>query len=234
VKLDTSIYLLDWIFILKGAGITMFLCLNVMVFGSILGLIIGTMRTSKFNMLNYISGAYIYVIRGTPLLMQLFLVYYGLPVFFKIIVSAYTTALFGLTVYAAAYLAEIVKAGLQSVDKGQKDAAKSLGMTSLQEFRSIVLPQALKVIVPPAFGFFIALIKDSSLVAIIGFIELTRSSRMVIARTYKPFTIYLGVALIYFVVCYGLSIISRKYFEDIRQDKHKISPSRETTITRAS
>jgi len=233
MKLDTSIYLLDWIFILKGAGITMFLCLNVMVFGSILGLIIGTMRTSKFNMLNYISGAYIYVIRGTPLLMQLFLVYYGLPVFFKIIFSVYTTALLGLTLYAAAYLAEIVKAGLQSVDKGQKDAAKALGMTSLQEFRSIVLPQALKVIVPPAFGFFIALIKDSSLVSIIGFIELTRSSRMVIARTYQPFTIYLGAALIYFVVCYGLSIISRKYFEAKQQDTYKASRVRKTTAIKA-
>jgi len=230
VKLDTSIYWLDWLFILRGAGITLFLCLNAMVFGSILGLIIGTMRTSKFSILNYISGVYIYVIRGTPLLMQLFLVYYGLPVFFRIIVSAYTTALVGLTVYAAAYLAEIVKAGLQSVDKGQKDAAKSLGMTSLQEFRSIVLPQALKVIVPPAFGFFIALIKDSSLVAIISFIELTRSSRMVIARTYQPFTIYLGVALIYFVICYGFSIISRKYFEANWQDTHKASQSQKMAV----
>ncbi len=221
MKLDTSIYWLDWLFLLRGAGITVFLCLNAMIFGSILGLIIGTMRTSKLSILNYISGAYIYLIRGTPLLMQLFLVYYGLPVFFGIIISAFTTALIGLTVYAAAYLAEIVKAGLQSVDKGQKDAAKALGLTPLQEFRNIVLPQALKVIVPPAFGFFIALIKDSSLVAIIGFIELTRSSRMVIARTYQPFTIYLGVALIYFVICYGLSIISRKYVEAKRQDTYK-------------
>ncbi len=221
MKLDTSIYWLDWLFLLRGAGITVFLCLNAMIFGSILGLIIGTMRISRLSILNYISGAYIYLIRGTPLLMQLFLVYYGLPVFFGIIISAFTTALIGLTVYAAAYLAEIVKAGLQSVDKGQKDAAKALGLTPLQEFRNIVLPQALKVIVPPAFGFFIALIKDSSLVAIIGFIELTRSSRMVIARTYQPFTIYLGVALIYFVICYGLSIISRKYFEAKRQDTYK-------------
>lgn len=234
MKLDTSIYWLDWLFILRGAGITMFLCLNAMVFGSILGLIIGTMRTSKFSILNYISGAYIYVIRGTPLLMQLFLVYYGLPVFFRIIVSAYTTALVGLTIYAAAYLAEIVRAGLQSVDKGQKDAAKALGMTSLQEFRSVVLPQALKVIVPPAFGFFIALIKDSSLVAIIGFIELTRSSRMVISRTYRPFTIYLGVALIYFVICYGFSIISRKYLKANQQDMYKTSQSRKTNAIKAS
>ncbi|MCJ7740037.1 amino acid ABC transporter permease [Candidatus Microgenomates bacterium] len=234
MKLDTSIYLLDWLFILKGAGITLFLCLNAMVFGSILGLIIGTMRTSKLSILKYISGAYIYIIRGTPLLMQLFLVYYGLPVFFRIIVSAYTTALVGLTVYAAAYLAEIVKAGLQSVDKGQKDAAKALGMTSWQEFRSIVLPQALKVIVPPAFGFFIALIKDSSLVAIIGFIELTRSSRMVISRTYQPFTIYLGVAVIYFVICYGLSIISQKYFKANRQDIPKASQPWKTVAIKVS
>jgi len=220
MQLDTVIYWYDWLFILKGAGITLFLSLNAMGFGSMLGLIIGVMRTSKLSILNYFSWIYTSLIRGTPLLIQLFLVYYGLPVFFGINISAYVTALVGLAVYSSAFLAEIVKSGLQAVDKGQKDAAKALGMTYLQEFRYVVLPQALKVILPPAFGFFIQLIKDSSLVAIIGFIELTRSGRMVIARTYKPFTIYFGIMFIYFIICYVLSIISRKYFETNRINKH--------------
>lgn len=217
MQLDTAIYWNDWLFILKGAGITLALSLNAMFFGSIIGLIVGIMRTSKLRILNILTWIYISIIRGTPLLIQLFLVYYGLPIFFGINVTAYTTALVGLSIYSSAYLAEIVKAGLESVQKGQKDAAKALGFTFLQEFCNVVLPQASRVILPPSFGFFIQLIKDSSLVAIIGFIELTRSGRMVIARTYKPFTIYFGIIAIYFVICYILSIISRKYFETGKQ-----------------
>jgi len=210
VNLDTSINSLDWLFILKGLGITIFLCLNSMIFGGLLGLIVGMMRTSRNIIFKSISGGFIYIIRGTPLLMQLFLVYYGLPLILGYAIPAYTTALVGLTIYTAAYLAEIVKAGIQSVDKGQKEAAKALGMTSWQGFRYIVFPQALKVIIPPAAGFFIALIKDSSLISAIGFMELTRSSKLVIARTFQPFTIYLVVAAIYFIICYGLSNISRR------------------------
>jgi polar amino acid transport system permease protein len=213
MSLDTTIYLSDWLYILKGAGITIFLCLNAMVFGALLGVVLGLLRTNRYRPIVYLVGLYIYIIRGTPLLMQLFLVYYGLPVLLGFNVPAFTTALVGLSIYTSAYVAEIVKAGLNAVGKGQRDAAKALGMNAWQEFSHIVFPQALKVIIPPSFGFFIALIKDSSLVSIIGFIELTRSSRFVIARTYQPFTIYLGVAAIYFIICYGLSLISRRYIE---------------------
>ncbi len=205
---NSSINMLDCLFILKGLGITLILCLCSMVLGSALGIFIGVMRTSRIKVVSYLSWVYIYIVRGTPLLMQLFLVYYGLPILMGYSISAFATATMGLTLYAAAYLAEIVKAGIQSVDSGQKEAAKALGMTSLQEFRYIVFPQALKVIIPPSAGFFIALIKDSSLVSAIGFMELTRSSKLVIARTFQPFTIYLIVALMYFIICYGLSKFS--------------------------
>jgi len=186
------------------------MCFNAMVFGAVLGLVIGVMRTSRVKILSYISWLYVYIIRGTPLLMQLFLVYYGLPLLLKRSIPAYGTALTGLVVYASAYLAEIVKGGIQSVPAGQREAAKALGMTSLQEFRYVVFPQALKVIVPPSTGFFIALIKDSSLISAIGFVELTRSAKLVIARTFQPFTVYLVVALVYFLTCYLLSVVSRK------------------------
>ena len=179
-------------------------------FSVLLGLVIGVMRTSRVKILSYISWLYVYIIRGTPLLMQLFLVYYGLPLLLKRSIPAYGTALTGLVVYASAYLAEIVKGGIQSVPAGQREAAKALGMTSLQEFRYVVFPQALKVIVPPSTGFFIALIKDSSLISAIGFVELTRSAKLVIARTFQPFTVYLVVALVYFLTCYLLSVVSRK------------------------
>lgn len=173
----------------------------------------GIMRTSKLKVFSYLSWTYVYVIRGTPLLMQLFLVYYGLPILLGYSIPAFLTALVGLSVYATAYLGEIVKAGLQSVDVGQKEAAKALGMTGIQEFRYIVFPQTLKLIIPNAAGFFIALVKDSSLVSAIGFVELTRSSKLVIARTFQPFTIYLVVAIVYFIVCYGMSKFSKKLEE---------------------
>lgn len=215
MNIDTSIKILDWLFILKGAGITLLLCLSAMLIGTIVGLIVGIMRTSTIKIFKFISWLYIYIIRGTPLLMQLFLVYFGLPLVTGIRIPAFMTALMGLAVYTGAYLGEIVKSGIQSVDPGQKEAAKALGMKFWQEFRYIVFPQALKVIIQPATGFFIALIKDSSLISIIGFVELTRSSRLVIARTFQPFVIYLGVAVIYFIICFGLSKLSRsKVFKE--------------------
>lgn len=210
MSIHRSIVVLDWVFILKGFGLTVVMCFNAMVFGAVLGLVIGVMRTSRVKILSYISWLYVYIIRGTPLLMQLFLVYYGLPLLLKRSIPAYGTALTGLVVYASAYLAEIVKGGIQSVPAGQREATKALGMTSLQEFRYVVFPQALKVIVPPSTGFFIALIKDSSLISAIGFVELTRSAKLVIARTFQPFTVYLVVALVYFLTCYLLSVVSRK------------------------
>jgi polar amino acid transport system permease protein len=203
---------------LEGLGITLFLCVCTIIAGSILGIAQGTMRNSKVKVINYLSGVYVYIIRGTPLLMQLFLVYYGLPIILGYAIPAFTTALVGLTLYATAYLGEIVKAGLQSVDIGQKEAAKALGMNKVQEYRYIVFPQTLPLIVPNAVGFFIALIKDSSLVSAIGFMELTRSSKLVIARTFQPFTIYMVVALIYFIICYGMSKFSKKVEE--RLDAH--------------
>jgi His/Glu/Gln/Arg/opine family amino acid ABC transporter permease subunit len=210
---DTSLYLSDWLFILKGLGITLFLCICSIGLGSIFGIIQGVMRTSKIKMVSYLAWTYVYFIRGTPLLMQLFLVYYGLPIILGYSIPAFSTALIGLSLYTTAYIGEIVKAGLQSVDIGQREASKALGMTSAHEFIHIVFPQTLTIIVPNAVGFFIALIKDSSLVSAIGFMELTRSSRFVIARTFQPFTVYIIVALIYFIVCFGMSKLSKKVEE---------------------
>lgn len=207
--MSEMINLKDLMFLLEGLGITLTLCLCAMLIGTALGLLFGVMRTSRFRALRYLSWVYVYIIRGTPLLMQLFLVYYGLPLMLGYSISAFSTAVIGLSLYAGAYLAEIIKAGIQAVDRGQGEAAKALGMTHVQEFVHIVFPQALRVIIPPAAGFFIALIKDSSLVSAIGFMELTRSGKLIIARTFQPFTIYLIIAVIYFILCYTLSQYSK-------------------------
>ncbi|MGL5514756.1 MAG: amino acid ABC transporter permease [Sporomusa sp.] len=207
---DQSFQLSDMLYIAKGLGITLLLCAIAMVCGVVIGLIVGIMRASKVKVLSGISWIYIYIIRGTPLLMQLFLIYYGLPLLIGYSIPSFTVAAGGLSLYAGAYLAEIVRSGIQAVDKGQGEAAKALGLNFVQEYRYVVLPQALRVIVPPGFGFFIALIKDSSLVSAIGFIELARAGKLIVARTFQPFTVYLIIALIYFIICFSLSKVSQK------------------------
>lgn len=209
MNLETSINATDWLFILQGAALTVFLCMVSMAAGSAVGFAAGMMRTSGKILLRAIAWGYIYIIRGTPLLMQLFLVYFGIPLLTGRTIGAFATALVGLSIYTGAYMGEIVKAGISSVDAGQHEAAMALGMTWWQAFRHVVFPQAVRVIVPPAFGLFIALVKDSSLVSIIGFIELSRAGKLVIARTFQPFTIYFFVALVYFILCHGLSRLSR-------------------------
>lgn len=208
MHIDDAINVTDWIFIIKGAGLTVFICIVAMVFGSLIGFATGLMRGSKNIVLSYFSWLYIYVIRGTPLLMQLFLVYFGIPLLTGHAINAFTTALVGLSIYTGAYMAEIVKAGISSVDVGQKEAAQALGLTNWQGFRHVIFPQAIRVIVQPAFGLFIALVKDSSLVSIVGFIELSRAGKLVIARTFQPFTVYFVIALLYFILCFGLSKLS--------------------------
>lgn len=213
---NQSFQLSDMFFIAKGLGITLLLCAIAMVCGAVIGLVMGLMRASKVRLLNGISWVYIYIIRGTPLLMQLFLIYYGLPLLIGYSISSFTVAAGGLSLYAGAYLAEIVRSGIQAVDRGQGEASQALGMNFFQEYRYVVLPQALRVMVPPGFGFFIALIKDSSLVSAIGYIELARAGKLIVARTFQPFTVYLIIAAIYFVICFSLSRVSQKLERTVR------------------
>lgn len=209
IMLRAPLVVNDFQFILRGAAITIMLCIVAVIIGSLLGLIFGILRTVNIAPVRFVAWLYVYVIRGTPLLMQLFLFYYGLPLL-GIHVSPWTTAILSLSLYAGAYLTEIVKAGIQSVDTGQFEAAKALGLTKMQSFVHVQFPQALRVIVPPTVGFYIALVKDSSLVSAIGFIELTRSGRWIIARTFQPFTVYFIIAIVYFLICFFLSKISKR------------------------
>lgn len=210
MDIEMTIHAKDWLFLVEGATLTVILCLQAMLMGVILGIVVGLGRTSTNRLVNFIATSYVVLVRGTPLLMQLFIVYYCLPLF-GINMPRFLTAAIGLSLYTGAYVGEIVKAGLQSVPKGQREAARSLGLRPLQEFRRVVFPQALPVIIPPTFGFFIALIKDSSLVSIIGYVELTRAAKLIVARTFQPFTLYLGAALMYFAICYGLSRFETGY-----------------------
>lgn len=161
-------------------------------------------RLSK-TPVRYLAAAYIDLIRGTPLLVQTFLVFYGLPSLIQRPIPAYAAALLALSVNSGAYVGEIVRSGIQSLDKGQWEAAYSLGLTGVQTMQHIILPQAFRRILPPLGNEFIALLKDSSLVSIIALEELVRKGQIIIGRTFRPFEVWLAVALIFFVMTFAVS-----------------------------
>ncbi len=190
--------------LLTGAKLTIQLTAVSVFFGIILGTFAGIARVTK-GVFNFISAAYIDVIRGTPLLVQTFLVFYGLPSLIGRPIPAYFAAILALSINSGAYVGEIVRSGIQSIDKGQWEAAASLGQSRFQTMCYVILPQAFTRILPPLGNEFIALLKDSSLVSVIALEELVRKGQIIIGRTFRPFEVWLAVALIYFVMTFTVS-----------------------------
>ena len=191
--------------LLAGAVVTLQLTAIATVFGLAGGLLLGLARLSKLRLLRLASRIYIDFFRGTPLLVQLYIIYFGIPVLFKsfgIIFSfdQWTAAILGLSLNSAAYLAEIVRAGIQSIEVGQREAAGSLGLGGWQTMRYVILPQALRRMIPPLGNEFIILLKDTSLVAVIGYQELFRNGQLVVAKNFRSFEIYGMVAIIYLLL----------------------------------
>lgn len=152
---------------------------------------------------------YVLLFQGTPLLMQLFLAYFGLALF-GINVPAWVAAAVALTLYTSAYLAEIWRGCVDAIPKGQWEAAQSLAMNFGEQLRYIVLPQAVRIGVPPTVGFLVQVIKGTALASVIGFIELTKAGTMITNATFKPFVVYSCVALMYFALCFPVSLYARK------------------------
>jgi polar amino acid transport system permease protein len=188
-------------FLLKGAFMTIELTTFAVVIGIILGTLLGLARVSHNKFFNGIAKAYIEFFRGTPLLVQLFLLYFGLPNL-GIDISAYLAAILGLGLNSGAYVGEVVRSGINSIDKGQMEAARSVGMSYPQAMQYVILPQAIKRVIPPLGNEFIALLKDSSLVSVIAVKDLTRQGRLIISRTYESFLIFAAVAVLYFVMTF--------------------------------
>ncbi|NLM41671.1 MAG: amino acid ABC transporter permease [Firmicutes bacterium] len=199
--------------LLQGAKLTVQLTSIAVFFGIILGTIAGITRISK-SPLRLAAASYIDIIRGTPLLVQTFLIFYGLPSLISRPIPAYTAAVLALSINSGAYVGEIVRSGIQSIDKGQWEAASSLGLSGSQTMGLIILPQAFRRILPPLGNEFIALLKDSSLVSIIALEELVRKGQIIIGRTFRPFEVWLAVAIIYFVMTFIVShlvnVVERK------------------------
>jgi len=202
----------DFESLLRGAMWTIILCVVSGSLGTVLGLILGVAATSPSRIARWISALYVHVIRGIPLLVIVFFAYFGIPLMFPSLdLSAFVTAVIALTVFAAAYMAETFRGSINAVPRGQFEAAGALGLSYLRTYRYVVLPQAMRIAVPPAIGFLIALIKDSSLVTVIGFLELTHAGTTVSNLTADPITTYSVVAALYFLVCYGVSRLGRWY-----------------------
>jgi len=182
--------------LLQGAGLTILLTLVSIFFGLILGLLLALGRLSKNVFFDRLSQFYIWLFRGTPLLLQIFFIYYALPTFTPITIDALPAAFIALSLNSGAYLAEIIRAAIQSIDKGQMEASKALGMSFTQAMRRIIIPQSYRRLIPPTGNEFIALLKDSSLVSIIAMTELMRTTSL-LANSSGNAIYYIPCAILY-------------------------------------
>lgn len=206
--------------LLVGAGVTIKITALSVALGVVIGLFVGIARISRIKILRVLAAIYVDFFRGTPLLVQIFLVYFALPVITGQRVDPFVAAIGSCGINSGAYVAEIFRAGIQSIDKGQMEAGRSLGMTWVQTMRYIIVPQAFKRVIPPLGNEFIALLKDSSLVSVIGFEELTRRGQLIIAKTYGSLEIWISVAVIYLAMTLTISrfvaYLERRYKTDDR------------------
>jgi polar amino acid transport system permease protein len=189
---------------------TLLLALIAFVGGAIVGMIFTLMRISSMRPLKYFARFYINLFQGTPLLMQLFTIFFGLPLLLGQNVSAWTSASVALTLFTSAYLADIWRGSVEAIPKEQWESGASLGLSYLQQFRYIILPQATKIAIPPTVGFSVQVIKNTSLTSIIGFVELTRMGRALNNVTFKPLLVFGLICIIYFCINYPLSLFSKR------------------------
>ena len=193
--------------LLMGAGVTIEITAFSVAIGFFIGLFVGIARISQFKILRIMAAVYADCIRGTPLLVQIFLIYFALPMAIGQRVEPFIAAVAACGLNSGAYVSEIFRAGIQAIDVGQMEAGRSLGLTWWQTMRFIILPQAFKNILPPLGNEFIAMLKDSSLVSVIGFEELTRRGQLIIAQTYGSFEIWMTVAVLYLIMTMAISRI---------------------------
>lgn len=194
--------------LLLAARWTVLLSVVAFVGGTVVGVLILLMRISTRRVFRRFAEYYIGLFQGTPLLMQLFLLFFGLPLI-GIRIEAWTAAVIGLTLCASAYLAEIWRGGVEALPLGQWDAGSSLGLHYIAQLRLVVLPQAFSITRAPTVGFLVQLIKNTALTSIIGFEELVRTSNAINNATFEPFKVYGMVALIYFALCFPLTRYAR-------------------------
>ncbi|WP_411990940.1 amino acid ABC transporter permease [Agarivorans sp. DSG3-1] len=194
--------------LLLAARWTILLSLVAFASGGLVALMLTFMRISNNPVLAALVKGYVELFQGTPLLMQLFIIFFGLSLI-GLDVSAWTAAIIGLTLFTSAFLCEIWRGCIESLPKGQWEAARTLGLSFFQTMRYIILPQALKVAIAPTVGFSVQVVKGTALTSIIGFVELTKAGTMLNNATFQPFKVFALVAVLYFLLCFPLSLYSK-------------------------
>lgn len=195
--------------LLKGIYVSIKLFLITEIIGIIIGVVSGTGRLSKIKIVSWIFRIYIEIFRAIPILIQIFWFYYCLPFFFDIRISTFMTGIISLSLFIGAYMGEVFRSGIKSIHKGQTVAAKALGMSYLQIMRYIILPQAVRRMIPPLVSKSVDLFKATALVATIGIQELMYQGMVTVANTFRSIEIYSVIAIIYFIIAYPIMIYSR-------------------------
>ncbi|WP_445504841.1 amino acid ABC transporter permease [Microvirga sp. G4-2] len=203
-----SFDLIDVLYLIAAARWTLMLTAVAFIGAALVGMIVAVLRVVPLTPLRWLAAFYIQVVQGTPLLVWLFALYFGLSII-GLSVNAWIAAAVAFSIYGGAFLGEIWRGALISISKTQWEAGASLGLSFFEQLRHVIVPQSIRVATPPTVGFLVQLIKNTSLAATIGLVELTREGQLTSAATFRPFTVYLTVAALYFTMCFPLTQWSR-------------------------
>ena len=195
-------------YLMQGLKVTLYIFFFSIIFGFLIGLATALMRLTTIKPLNWIAKAFVDIIRGTPFIVQLFFIYFGLNGLDFISLDRTVAGILTVSLNAGAYFSEIIRAGIQSIDKGQAEAARSLGLTKVQTMRTIVLPQAFRTMLPTITNQSIISFKDTSLLSIIGIADIVQKGKVQASATFQPFEIWLTVGAVYFVIIYLISVFA--------------------------
>ena len=210
-QLDFSVIIKNLPLFLKGVFLTVEISFFAIIIGLCIGILTAVARTSRFKILNLIAAAYVEVFRNTPLLIQIFIIFFGLPSI-GIKLSPYISGLTALVLYVGAYNTEVIRAGLEAIPRGQMEAAKSIGLTGVQTFLYIILPQTFRISLPALGNNWVALVKNSSLVSVIGMVELTWVALDLNALTFRSFELF-GAATIFYLILIFILINIQTFVE---------------------
>jgi len=194
--------------LLSGLGVTIEIAVISLILAVVLGIILGIFSISSSKILKGIATVYIYIVRGTPLMIQALFLFFGVGQAFGIRFDPMVAAIITLTINASAYMAEIFRGGIQAIDNGQMEAARSLGLSYSKTMRKVILPQAVKIMIPSILNQFIVTLKDTSILSVISIRELTATGQIIIARNFKALQMYAIVACMYFILITALTLVS--------------------------
>ena len=210
-----------WPRLIAGLGLTVEITIISLILAGILGMVFGLLSVSKRKSLRAIALVYVDIVRGTPLLVQAFFIYFGIPAALGIQSDPVVSGVITLSLNAGGYLAEIVRGGIESISRGQMEAARSLGLPYGMAMRSVILPQAIRTMTPALINQCIITLKDTSLLSVIGVTELTQTGRLIIANNYQSFEVWAIVAIMYFIIIMILSKISKRIERKMSYGKSK-------------